>query len=134
MKKQIAALLISVLSMAHASACTFTWHHYGEESTRSLINPDIGSHVTDAYCAKFNAKNELFVQTSTYVMNNMAAGHAIVGIRPKGSNAHPIETFTMLSTDTNGRTSGDAQALAVRATLKAMDNLMSELQTYKVRN
>jgi hypothetical protein len=133
MKKMIAALAISALAVGNASACKFTWYHYGDESTKMLIGQDIGSHVTDEYCAKFNAKNELFVQSTAYTLSNMTAGHSIVGIRPRGSKTHPGDTYTMLSTDTNGRTSGEAQRLAVKATLKAIDNLMSELATYNAQ-
>lgn len=131
-KKAAACFFASSSLVGTAGACQFSWFHIGDESTKTLISQEIGAHVTDEYCVRFNKNNQLFIQSSAYALTNMAAGHAIVGIRPRGSKAHPIETFTMLSTDTDGRTSGDAQRLAVRATVKAIDNLMSELNTYKV--
>ena len=132
MKKVIVTLALSVLGMGQASACNFSWHHYGEEAVRKIVAKDIGAHVSDQYCAKFNAKNELFIEFSSYVLRDMVAGHAVVGIRPRNSTAHPVETFSMLSTDTALRTSGDAQRQAARATIKALDNLMSELDNYKI--
>lgn len=132
MKKVIVTLALSVLGMGNASACNFSWHHYGDEALRNLVAKEIGKHVSDQYCAKFNAKNELFIEFSSYVVRDMVAGHAIVGIRPRNSTAHPLETFTMLATDTALRTSGDAQRQAVIATLSALDNLMSELDNYKI--
>jgi hypothetical protein len=132
LKKVLAFLAMSFAVAGNAHACQFSWYHYGEDSTRALIAQEIGSHVSDEYCARFNAKHQLFIQSTAYVLNNVVIGHSIVGIRPRGSKVHPAETFTMVSYDTAGRTSGDAQRLAVRATVRALDNLMSELKTYKV--
>jgi hypothetical protein len=132
LKKGLASLAMFFATVSSANACQFSWYHYGDDSTRALIAQKIGDHVTNEYCARFNAKHQLFIQSSAYTMSAMTIGHAVVGIRPRGSKVHPTETFTMVSYDAGGRTSGDAQRLAVRATLLAVDNLMSELKTYTV--
>jgi len=132
LKKALAFLAMSFAVAGNANACQFSWYHYGDDSTRALIAKEIGSHISNEYCARFNAKHQLFIQSTAYTLTNMGIGHAIVGIRPRDTRIHQTETFTMVSYDAAARTSGDAQRLAVRATLLALDNLMSELKTYKV--
>lgn len=133
MKKTLAALALGCLLQANANAgCRFNWHHYGDNTIRDLVAEKIGAHVTNEYCTLFGDKFEIVIQFNAYTLPKMVAGHATVGIRKKGSKAVPAQTLTMLATDSDGRTSGAANNEAVRATLAAVDNLMSELRTYKV--
>ena len=133
MKKALMALAAGLLLQGNAHAgCEFKWTHYGDNKVRDLVAQHIGSHVTDEYCTRFNRDNELVIQFSAYLMPNMAAGHASVGIRKRDSYVLPIMTYSSLSTDTDGRTLGAANDLAARATFRALDNLMSELRSYKV--
>lgn len=132
LKNLIVTLVLSVMAMGGAHACDFSWQHAGDEAVKSMVDDEIGNHVSDRYCAKFNARNELFIQSSSYTLPNMVAGHAIVGIRPRNSKALPFMTYTMLSTDAALRAPADAQKLALKATLLALDNMMSHLDGYKL--
>lgn len=132
MKKTLITLALSSFLLGNANACNFDWSHYGDDNLRDMIASQIGYHITEEYCLKFNQKNELFVMFNAYPLNNMAAGHATVGIRKRGSKETPVRTYSHITTDIAGRTLGEAKTMALRATLYAIDDLMSELGTYKV--
>lgn len=133
MKKTLAVLALCMLFQGTANAgCRFSWYSYGDTTLRDLVDQQIGGHIPDAYCEMYADKYQIVVQFNAYTLSNMAAGHAIVGIRKKGSKVLPVENYSILSTDTKGRTAGAANNLAVDATLSALDNLMSELRSYKV--
>jgi hypothetical protein len=132
MKKILAALVLCICYQGSANAgCKFSWHHYGDNTLRDLVAQEIGGHVSDTYCAMFGDKYEIVVQFNAYTLSNMVAGHSIVGIRKKGSKSVPSENYSALVTDTSGRTAGAANNKAVQATLSALDDLMSELRSYK---
>ena len=131
MKKVSLITLLLGLSL-QSEACTFSWTTYGDNTIRSLVAKEIGSHVTEEYCQKFNKNHQIVIEFNAYVLRNMVAGHARVGIRKRGSNVLPVESYASLTTDTNGRTQGAANDEAARATLNAIDDLMSEIRSYKV--
>jgi hypothetical protein len=130
----VSILMAMVLSAAGAAqACTFHWEHYGENDVMTLIGNQVGSHVTDEYCRRFNAKYELVITTNYYTNSSYIAGHATVGIRPRKSSVQPVNTYSQLITDTAKTTTGDAKKLVAEAAILAIDDLMSSLQTYKVQ-
>jgi hypothetical protein len=116
-----------------AQACTFHWEHYGEDDVMALIRNEVGSHVTDEYCKRFNAKYELVITTNYYTNSSYIAGHATVGMRPRKSDIQPVSTYSQLLTDTAKSTIGDARKIVTEAAMLAVDDLMSSLQTYKVQ-
>lgn len=133
MKKTLAALALCVLFQGNANAgCKFSWAHYGDNTIRDLVARQIGNHIPETYCDIYGDKYQIVLQFHAYTLPNMVAGHAIVGIRKKGSKAVPGEYYSAIKTDTSGRTTGAANDQAVQATLKALDNLMSELRSYEV--
>ena len=135
MKKYLAVAALGALLVGNANAvCRFSWFHYGTDSVQARIAKDIESHITDEYCAKFAAQHQLVVQTNYYTFSNMVIGHSIVGIRKKGTKTLPSDRLSAVFHDTGGRTTGEAQATAVRATFDALDNLMSDLQSYRVES
>lgn len=127
----LAAAGLGFIGSVHA--CTFNWHHHGDTETYQLIKSEIGKHVNDEYCKRFNAKNELIIVSNHYVLSNMVVGHAEVGIRPRNSSYLPLATYSHVLTNTELRTIGDARNLEVEASLSAIDSLMSDLATYKVK-
>lgn len=128
-------LLGTALTLAamNASACTFTWHTYGDNAIRSRMEEKIGSHVPEQYCKKFNKDHQIVIQFNAYTLNNMCVGHAIASIRKRGTETLQVNTRNAVITDTNCRTSGGANELAAQASLNALDDLMSELDSWKVK-
>lgn len=127
----VAGLTFFALSGPAVAGCKFSWHHYGEDSVYQKIAAQLGSKVTDEFCP-FAKDYEIVLQTNAYSMRNMCAGHALASIRKANTNTQQTQTFSALSTDTNCRTIGGAESLAVRAGLSAVEDLMSKLGDYKV--
>lgn len=127
-------LLGAFLSIAavNASACTFSWQSYGDDAIRERLSTKIGSHVTDQYCNKYNKTHQIVVQYNAYTLRNMCVGHASVSIRKRDTKTMQVTTRSAVVTDTDCRTSGGANDLAAQASLNALDDLMSELDTWKV--
>ncbi|XLZ70079.1 hypothetical protein ABT364_26685 [Massilia sp. SR12] len=128
-------MLGAILSVAalNANACTFSWHTYGDDAIREKLSAKIGAHVPDQYCNKFNKNHEIVLQYNAYILRNMCVAHAIASIRKRGTETLQAKTRSAVITDTECRTSGAANDLAVQASLNALDDLMSELDTWKVK-
>lgn len=130
----LALLAATLLGSGSALAgCRFSWHHYGDSAIRDRVAQSIGTHISDEYCAKFNAGHEIVLQFHSYQMkNSQCVGHAIAAIRKRNSDVLPVQNFSSVVTDGKCNTFGQANDLAAEASLSAVDNLMSELSTYKV--
>lgn len=134
-KKSVLIFVTTAALFGNAQACTFHWETYGNTDIHELLSSKIAGHVTDEYCAKFNRDNELVIQFQSYVLPNMVVGTASVGIRKKHSTYLPVNTFSGVSVDTDSSnlTTGHAYDVAVRASLNAIDDLMSALRTYQIK-
>lgn len=86
MKLKSIVLVPLVLSMAGAaSACTFSWQHYGAPQVQALLKERIGEKVPDSYCAQFNKDYEIVVMTTTYQNTEETLAHVAIGLRKRGS-------------------------------------------------
>ncbi|WP_374580594.1 hypothetical protein [Pseudoduganella sp.] len=132
MRKYLLGAALTLAAM-NASACTFSWHTYGDNAIRSRMEDKIGAHVPEQYCKKFNKDHQIVVQFNAYTLSNMCVGHAIVSLRKRGTTTLQVNTRNSVITDTNCRTSGGANELAAQASLSALDDLMSELDTWTVK-
>lgn len=134
MKKQL--LSLSVLALfagvaGNVAACTFSWHHYGDDSVYKRIKEQIGSVVTDDYCAKYNKGYEIVVITNNYMSDRESIGHASVGLRKRGTKDVPIARMSGYRSEKGNFVVSKSYDLATQAAIENLMDLMSDLDGYK---
>lgn len=127
----IAKLPLIFMVVSGASfGCTFHWHDYGDTEIHKRITNKIGEHVSDEWCKKYNDKYELFIITDHFNDSSASLGVGSVGIRKIGSNSTPINRQSGYRYEQGNYVVGESYNLASQATIDALDDLMSALDSY----
>jgi hypothetical protein len=134
MMKEIRGIFvfIAIIFAQNAMACSFSWQHYGDDVVNQGINQVIGQHVIDRFC-KYSKKYEIVLETQGQVLSSgqpMCVGWAVATLRPIGTQTQQKDRYSQTVTDTGCRTVGRANDLAVMAATLALDDLMSQVDSY----
>ena len=131
MKKFIfSAFVAATMSPAISAACTFNFHVYGDSSIRDRIKVEIGNKITDEYCLKYNKKYEIVILVSSYASSNLALGHAVVGLRKKGTKDVPAKNHQGYWTKQGNHAIGVAHDMAASIALDYVADVMSDIPSY----
>jgi hypothetical protein len=74
--------------------------------------------VTDEYCKKYNDKYEIFIATSFYMNKDESLGHAIVGLRKRGTDNYPSKSMSAYRRKAGNFAIGLSYDLATTAALE----------------
>lgn len=131
MKPKSIVLAPLVLSMAGAaSACTFSWHHYGATQVQALLKERIGEKVTDSYCAQFNKDYEIVLVTTTYQNTDETLSHVIIGLRKRGSDKMLTQYRSGYTRESGNYVVSMKYRLAASRALDVLMDVMSDPGSY----
>lgn len=128
--KSFGAGLVFLALSASASACTFSWHHYGADQTYKRLQGSIGKSVTDEYCNKYNKTHEIVVITDSYVNEKRTLAHVIVGLRKRGENNMPAKRFSSYNFEDGNFVVGKGYELAAALAVDTVKDVMSDMDHY----
>ncbi|MFL9913717.1 hypothetical protein [Paraburkholderia sp. RL17-337-BIB-A] len=101
---------------------------------KNIIDTEIGDHVPDGFC-KYSNKYEIVLETNAAVSrgagSTIGVGWAVATMRPIGSKIQQRDRYMHTVTDSNCTTLGCTNALANKAALEALDDMMSDFKNYE---
>lgn len=121
----IAASCLLLTGVASAG-CTFSWHHYGDNAIRDLINPEIGAQVPDAFCP-YKDLAEIVLITDALQGRDGCFGYAVGGLRRKDSDAMITKRTSYLVNDVQCSNTEAARRMAKDAAISVLKDLMTNL-------
>ncbi len=115
-----------LLAGTASAGCTFSWHHYGDNAVRDLINPEIGAQVPDTFCPHKD-RVEIVLITDALQGRDGCFGSAVGGLRKKGSDAMITKRTSYLVNNVQCSNTEEARRMAKDAAISVVKDLMTNL-------